>query len=179
MSGRDSSVQKNCTGCLLECLPEYLRPLVRVAYITGWRKTELLTRRWEHVEEGWLRINAGETKNGEGRQFPLTTELRELLETQRALAPDCPWVFHRRGHRILSFKDSWRAATKAAGVPGLLFHDLRRSAVRNMERAGVPRPTAKLFTGHKTDSVYQRYTIVDDVMLREGAAKLEVFLKTS
>jgi len=69
--------------CLLECLPEYLRPLVRVAYITGWRKGELLSRRWEHVEGGWLRINPGETKNGEGRQFPLTAELRVLLEAQR------------------------------------------------------------------------------------------------
>ena len=53
----------------------------------------------------------------------------------------------------------------AAGLPNLLIHDLRRSAVRNMEQAGVPRSVAMKLTGHKTESVYRRYAIVSPVTL--------------
>lgn len=67
---------------------------------------------------------------------------------------------------------SWTTACKAAGVPGRLLHDLRRSAVRNLERAGVPRSVAMKMTGHKTESVYRRYAIVSESDLREAAAKL-------
>jgi integrase len=69
-------------------------------------------------------------------------------------------VFHRRGKPIVSFTKAWRAACKAAGVPGRLFHDLRRTAVRDYELAGVPRSVAKRTTGHRSDSVYERYAIM-------------------
>jgi len=52
--------------------------------------------------------------------------------------PSCPWVFHRSGKRILDFRSAWTRATIAAGAPDLLFHDLRRTAIRNMRNAGVP-----------------------------------------
>lgn len=70
----------------------------------------------------------------------------------------------------------WRplAPARAAGVPGLLFHDLRRSAVWNFERAGVSQAVAMKITGHKTPSVYRRYRIVDETDLREALAKTEV-----
>jgi integrase len=71
---------------VVEHLPDYLKPVAQVAYITGWRtKSELLTRQWRHVDldAGWLRLDPGETKNGEGRMFPLTPELRTVLEAQR------------------------------------------------------------------------------------------------
>jgi integrase len=71
---------------LLTHLPEYLRPVFRVAYITGWRvKSELLTRQWRHVDfdHGWLRIEPGEDKSRAGRMFPFTTELREALKAQQ------------------------------------------------------------------------------------------------
>lgn len=58
------------------------------------------------------------------------------------------------------------------GYPNALLDDFRRTAVRNLERAGVPRSTAKIMVGHKTDAIYQRYAIQDEAMLREGAAKL-------
>ena len=57
----------------------------------------------------------------------------------------------------------------------MLLHDFRRTAVRNLERAGVPRSTAMQMTGHLTESVYRRYAIVDATMLTEGAAKLQTF----
>jgi integrase len=71
-------------GALLDELPEHLRPIAHAAYVCGWRAQELLTREWSHVDfdAGWLRLDPGETKNGEGRQFPLTDELRVILERQ-------------------------------------------------------------------------------------------------
>src|SRR5262249_13066110 len=86
-----------------------------------------------------------------------------------------PYVFHRQGVRLKSFAKSWKRATIAAGVPGRIFHDTRRSAVRLMERAGVPRSTAMRLVGHKTESVYRRYWIREEVMLREGAAKIPAY----
>jgi integrase len=70
---------------VLEHLPDYLKSLFEVAYITGWRvSSELLTRKWQHVdlEKGWLRLDPGERKNAEGRMFPLTPQLDEIFSRQ-------------------------------------------------------------------------------------------------
>lgn len=169
---------------VVEHLPDYLKPLAQAAYITGWRtKSELLTRHWRHVDlsAGWLRLDPGQTKNGEGRMFPLTPELRALLEAQRDRIRDLerttgqivPWVFvHPDGTRIKNFRYAWAKACRTAGVPGRLAHDFRRTAVRNLERAGVPRSAAMKMTGHLTETVYRRYAIVDEGMMREASEKL-------
>jgi integrase len=157
-------------------LPEDLRAVVDFAYITGWRlKSEILPLEWRQVdlEAGIVRLEVGTTKSGEGRTFYLTPELRSCLEGQWARrALGVPYVFHRGGKPILSLRRAWRSACRAAGVPGAIPHDFRRTAVRNLERAGVPRSVAMAMVGHKTESVYRRYAIVDAGMLKEGAAKL-------
>jgi integrase len=168
---------------LLRHLPLELRPPIEVAYLTGWRiASEVLTREWRHVDfvGGWLRLEPGEGKTREGRMFPLTQPLRALLERLRE-ATDAlerkgqiiPWVFHRKGRRIKSLRRPWVAACVKAGVPGRIPHDLRRTAIRNLERAGVPRSAAMRMVGHKTESVYRRYAIVDEAMLREAGERLE------
>jgi integrase len=86
-----------------------------------------------------------------------------------------PWVFHRDGKPIKNYYGGWDRACRLAGYPDRVAHDLRRTAVRNLERAGVPRSAAMKMTGHKTESVYRRYAIVDETMLREGAEKLAAF----
>jgi integrase len=138
---------------VLRHLPESLRAVFEVAYVTGWRvKSEILTRHWHHVDlkAGWLRLEPGETKNREGRMFPLTPDLRVILERQRTHTSTIqrttgqviPLVFHRAGRPIKSFRRAWLTACKKAGVPGRIPHDFRRTAVRNLERAVVPRSTA-------------------------------------
>ena len=83
-------------------------------------------------------------------------------------------MFHRtkRGRPLKSFRKAWQQACAAAGVPGRILHDFRRTAVRNLERAGVPRSVAMKMVGHKTESVYRRYAVVDEAMLRDAAVKL-------
>ena len=168
---------------VLAKLEDDLRPPVEVADLTGWRiRSELLTRQWRHVDlkAGWLRLEPGESKNREGRMFPFTPELRRILEAQRDRTTNLegeqgrviPWVFHRGGEPIAGFHAEWREACKAAGLPGKYLHDLRRTAVRNMERRGVPRNSAMALVGHKTESMYRRYAIVDEAMLLEAAKKL-------
>jgi integrase len=160
-----------------------LHGLVTAAYITGWRTaSELQPLPWRQVDlaAGTLRLEPGTTKNTDGRMFILTPELREVLEAQRRYTDQwqrarrriIPWVFHRRGKVIRDFRTAWRRACDAAHVPGRIPHDLRRTAVRNLERAGVPRSVAMKMVGHKTEAIYRRYAIVDEAMLREGAEKL-------
>jgi integrase len=171
---------------VLPHLPEALRPVARVAYITGWRMDdELFPLRWSQVDfkAGILRLDVGETKNDDGRTFPMIPELRRCLEAQRTATQALqrrqgaviPWVFHRHGKPIKDLHKTWRTACAQAGCPGRIPHDFRRTAVRNLERAGVPRSAAMKMTGHKTESVYRRYAIVDEVMLHEAAAKLTAF----
>jgi len=174
---------------VLAHLPVHLVPIMETAYVTGWRiRSELLTRQKSHVDlqAGWLRLEPGETKNGKGRMFPLTPKLRTVVECQLARTRDMekatgqviPWLFHREGRPIKGFRRAWLSACKKAGVPNRIPHDLRRTAVRNLERASVPRSTAMEMVGHQTESIYRRYAIADETMLREGGAKLAILHKS-
>ncbi|MFQ5747417.1 MAG: tyrosine-type recombinase/integrase, partial [Gemmatimonadota bacterium] len=99
-------------------------------------------------------------------------------EVERERGTIVPWVFHRDGEPIRSFRRAWIGACKRAGLEGAWFHDLRRTAVRNLERAGVSRSVAMKLTGHKTEAIYRRYAIVDSVALSEGVDKLARFHAT-
>ena len=131
---------------------------------------------------GEVRLDPGKTKNGEGRTFPMTRELREVLEQQRAITENlqrqlkvvCPRVFHRSGRPIKSFRVAFRSACVEAGCPGRVLHDFRRTAVRNLVRAGIPERVAMQMTGHKTRSVFERYNIVSVGDLREAARRLDI-----
>ena len=159
---------------VLRRLPSPLRPVITFAYLTGWRiPSEVLTLEWRQVDfhAGEVRLEPGTTKNRDGRVFPITPDLKELLEEQRRLAKELkrtsglivPWVFFRmvakeRGgakypEPIRAFNKAWANACIGAGCPGRIPHDLRRTAVRSLVRAGVSESVAMCFTGHKTRSV--------------------------
>ncbi len=111
----------------------------------------------------------------------MTAELRALLDRQRAIADNlqqdgrlCPYVFHRNGRSIRSFRAAFRAACRKAGYPGRLLHDFRRTAVRNLVRAGIPERVAMQMTGHKTRSVFERYNIVSNGDLHDAARRLDI-----
>ena len=161
-----------------------LQPVVEFLYLTGWRLTEVLTLEWRQVDvtAGVVRLEPGTTKNDEGREFPFSVlpPLEALLRRQRerttAIERESGQiirrVFHRQGAPIRDFRGAWRAACQRAGLVGRLIHDFRRTAVRNLERAGVPRSVAMKLTGHKTESVYRRYAIVAASDLVDGVKKL-------
>ena len=169
---------------ILKYLPEHAQQVARFAYLTGWRHSEILGLKWTQVDHDAeeIRLEPGTTKNKEGRTFPFGTYpplgelLTELLErtrqTERTTGTIIPWVFHYRGKQLKSIRSAWCKARKDADLPGAWFHDLRRSAVRNLERAGVSRSVAMKLTGHKTEAVYRRYAIADKTALEEGVSKL-------
>jgi integrase len=90
--------------------------------------------------------------------------------------PHCVWVFHRHGVPIKDFRAAWDSACQAVGLEGKLFHDFRRTAVRNMVRAGTPECGEQQISGHKTRSVFDRYHIVSDSDLREAAKRQAVYV---
>ena len=157
-----------------------VRPVVRFAYICGWRvASEILSLTWAQVDRKarTIRLHAGATKNRRGRTIDIGSnpELCELLDTlwieHEALQKKgtiCPFVFHRNGKPIRSIRRVWENACRGAGYPGRLHHDLRRSAVRNLVRRGVPDTVAMRITGHVTRSVFDRYNITSDADVREA-----------
>ena len=160
-------------------LPEHLKGLITFGYKTGWRISEITGLTWDCVDmkSGIIRLEPGEAKNSEGRTAYADDELKGVLRAQfsvRNLA--CPYVFHRKGQRIFRFDKAWKSACKAAGVPGKLFHDLRRTAVRNMVRAGVPETVAMKVSGHKTRAVFDRYDVTSGDDLKRAAAQLQEYI---
>lgn len=177
---------------LREALPSYLKPVVSFAYHTGWRVGEILGLTWEKADlEGkMVRLDPGETKNEEARTISLNEELlKEMVILQAKRRPECPYIFHRDGEKIKRITRAWETACRKAGLwtfdekkgrmaPTRIFHDFRRTAVRNMVRSGIPERVAMMISGHKTRSVFERYNIVSEADLKEAAKKQESYILT-
>jgi integrase len=164
---------------LRQHLPDHLRAIFVVGYHVGVRLGELRQLQWSQVDAaaGEIRLSGEQTKSGKPRTVPIYGDMRTWLEWQRDLCnekwPDCPWVFQYLGRPIGGHLKGWKKACESAGLPALLFHDLRRSAVRNMERAGIPRNVAMGISGHRTESVYRRYDIVSKQDLCSAGVRME------
>jgi integrase len=132
-------------------------------YFTGMRPKETKSLEWSAFDsETWtVRLHSKDAKTGYGRAIPLEAELRAVIERRLAARRlDCPYIFHRRGEHMGDFRKVWRKACDAIGLTGKITYDFRRSAVRNMVRAGVNPDVARQISGHRTSAIFSRYNII-------------------
>lgn len=126
-----------------------------------------------NLVERKIMLESGSTKNEESRVIKMTDAVYEAICEQRIVHdrdfPDSPYIFTFSGKKIYWLYRAWRKACKASGLEGRIFHDLRRTAVRNMMRSGVQERVAMKISGHKTRSVFDRYNIVNDKDLERAA----------
>ena len=162
------------------------------------RKGELQNIVWSQVDldEGLIVLDPRTTKNHQGRALPIYGDMVEVLRKQKHIRneqfPECEHVFFwhtedvtlshggRRstpGTPIRVFKDTWRKVVTAAGYPTLLFHDLRRTAGRNMTKAGMDQDMRMKISGHKTPSMSTRYNIVVASDVAEEKVRMDEWFK--
>jgi integrase len=168
-----------------------LADFIAWGFWTGMRKGEIAKLTWEAFDrETWaLRLPARSAKTAKGRLLSLAGPLRTIIERRlNARRLDTPLVFHRTakgkpGQPVKDFRLAWAAACKAVGITpgrkaGITFHDTRRTAVRNLIRSGVDPTVAKKISGHRTDSMFERYNITDEADLAEAVEDLEAYVST-
>jgi integrase len=171
---------------LRTALPFHLKGFVTFAYKVGWRLEEISGLTWNQVDlnQGIVRLEAGETKNNKARTVYLDEEVKNFFihqwELRKKKETLLTYVFlnAKGSDRIRRFDKSWKTACKDAKIGKRLFHDLRRTAIRNMVRSGVPERVVMMISGHKTRSVFERYNIVSDTDLKLAAKKQEIYLKS-
>ena len=197
-------------AAITERLPPYLRDFARFGYLTGWRKGEVASLRWEDIDGEVIRLRGVASKNEDARLI-LGGELAQLIERRNAYRKVTTkngvqlsaYVFHRNGRPVGDFKKAWRSACVSVGLGrfvckqckkvlegtrckecqidgkyvGRLYHDFRRTAARNMVRAGVPEKVAMAVTGHKTRSMFDRYNIVNEEDLRNAMDLTQDYLR--
>jgi integrase len=161
-------------------LPKPFRDVLDFAYFLGWRRNEILNLTWSEVDldAGVVRLSPARSKTDAARLLPLSDPLRQVLaRRRRCRRPGDDRVFHRDGVPVRAWRRALCDACIRAGVPLRLLHDCRRTAARNLVRAGVPERVAMVLTGHKTRCVFDRYNIVNERELVNAGDQLVAYLK--
>lgn len=161
-----------------ECAAEgvWLRAMFATACGFAWRKGEVMNLQVRQVDfpARTVRLDVGATKNDDGRVVRMTNEVYELLSVCAANKGPEDYVFTRDdGQRVLDFREAWKNACARAGVPRLLFHDLRRTGARNLRRLHVSETVIMKIGGWKTANVFKRYDIVDEADMADAASRLD------
>lgn len=172
---REGFIEREGYERILANLSASLKAIFVCAFHTGARSGELKVIRWEQVNfrQRIIELRPKTTKNKDGRWIPIWGDMEIYLREQKQIRdqefPDCPWVFfwqsdhHPRavpGDKLKDFRYGWEKAARSAGFPDVLFHDLRRSAIKFADQeAGLSQSLTMLMSGHKTDSVFRRYNI--------------------
>jgi integrase len=160
-------------------LPRSYRDVLDFAYYSGWRRNEILELTWDDVDltGGIIRLTPLRSKTKIGRVLPISPPLQHVLERRRRLRlPRDPRVFRRDGVPVRTWRTALRDACRKAKVPHRILHDCRRTAARNLIRAGVPERIAMLLTGHKTRAVFDRYNIVNEQELLTAGERLAAYV---
>jgi integrase len=198
---QDDQYSRLSDECAVEGV--WLEGMFEISYAYGWREDELLRLHVRQLDFIAKIIDLGKTKNGDQRMITMTEHLLRILVRCAYGKKPHDSVFTREdGTPVKDFRDAWWGACIRAGLGrfqcrdcqqvvtdgrkckmcnskkkakyfGLHFHDLRRTGVRNMSRKGIPENVGMLISGHKTDSVYRRYNIIDMEVLKEATAKIE------
>jgi integrase len=177
-------------------LPDRLHEYFEFAYLTGTRKAQLAKTTWAHwsTETRELTWNAREVKAKRDFVLPLDGRPLDIILAQRRRL-HCRHIFHgprcRPGHTpskrhgcVGDFKRAWATACKAAGFPigreagGYVFHNTRHTAVTNLVNAGVPAHEAMAVSGHRTRSVFDRYSIPLKDQTRAAMRKASAYVAT-
>ena len=163
-------------------LPRDYADVLDFGYHSGWRRQEITRLTWVEVDlaGGVIRLDPVRSKTKTGRLLPLAPPLREVLGRRLAARRlDTSLVFHHNGGQpVGDWRKTWWRACKAAGLPGKLFHDLRRTVARNLIRSGTAERVAMAVTGHKTRSIFDRYNIVSETDLKLATARLAEYVTT-
>jgi integrase len=160
---------------LLAQVPDDLKPLLLLLYYCGLRRGEALQIEWTQIDldHATIRLEDEQTKSGEARTIPLPDVLIESLEQ---VEPKEGRLFKLTDPYI---RKEWEKACVAVGLGGgrkggLIMHDMRRSAVKNLMKAGVNQKVAMAITGHRTTSIFDRYHIIDETDVVEAMRKVQL-----
>jgi integrase len=158
------------------CAEPWLQAMVGVAFTYGWRSSELLHLRVSQFDQDarTLRLEPGSTKNGAGREVSIESQdlMQRLLQCSAGKQAG-NHLFTRGDRPVRDFRRRWRTLCAQSGCQGLLFHDLRRSAARNLRAAGVAEEVIMKIGGWKTASVFKRYALVNGSDIRGALRALE------
>ena len=165
-----------------------LQDFARFGFQTDRRKGSIASLRWADVGDDVIYLRAKDNKARKPKTKPLEGELQDIIERRRtaAVLEDdngtkrfAEFVFHRHSLPVGDFRKAWATACKAANADHRLFHDLRRTAARNLIDPGVQQAVAMKITGHRTDSMFRRYAIVNEEQKREALAKAQKHIAES
>lgn len=165
---------------LRDSLPSYARTALVIAYHTGARKGEIRKIRTDRIDlrAGRIELAKKTTKNKTARYLPIYGDMCAELDMAFSLCnPKCPFLIQDEGVPVFDWEKSWKTASKLAGIPSSIFHDLRRTALTNMIEAGLSEKEAMEISGHKTRYVFDRYHIVSERRMKQLSGKLEVHLE--
>lgn len=170
---------------LMEHLPEHISLIVWFGYNSGWRKAEILSLKWYHINlnEGSVYIEGQFVKNKSTKIYYMSEEMVERFrnwkdKSEHTKRDEYVFTGPRSGKKMVHFEYQWKKALKDAGLPqDRVFHDLRRSCLINMANCGIDQATCMEISGHKTTSVFHRYRIVNKQVLQDATRKLSGYLQ--
>jgi integrase len=179
---RKGTIEHEKYRVIRDLLPAHARIALVIAYHVALRKGAIrkIRREWVDLKKKRIELpfRAAENK-GVPPFVPIYGDMVAELDMWLSMikGSSCPFLIQDCGKAVFDYEKAWATACKAVGIPGTLFHDLRRTAISNMIEAGLSEKEAMEISGHKTRAVFDRYHIVSDRRMQQNAEKLEQYLK--